>query len=62
MKASESPYVVVSARFDGRGHGFAIGFASRKAADYFAVFCLLGFAEVLEYWQFANRYPHYFND
>mgnify|MGYP006967132697 CR=1 FL=1 len=42
------PYVVTSARFDGHGHGFCVGFDSRKAADYFATFVLFGFAEVLE--------------
>ena len=61
MNPTESTYVVISARFDGHGHGFAVGFDSRKAADYFATFCLFGFAEVLEWWQFENRYPDYFN-
>lgn len=62
MKVKESPYIVVSGRFDGHGHGFAVGFNSRTAAYYFATFCLLGFGDVLEWWQFENRYPNYKNN
>ena len=61
-KESYSPYVVTSARFDGHGHGFCVGFDSREAADYFATFVLFGFAEVLEWWQFENRFPDYKNN
>jgi hypothetical protein len=61
-KESYSPYVVTSARFDGHGRGFCVGFDSRKAADYFATFVLFGFAEVLEWWQFENRFPDYKNN
>lgn len=59
MKTNYSPYIVTSGRFDGHGHGFCVGFSTRKAADVFATVCLLGFAEVLEWWQFENRFPDY---
>ena len=62
MKIPAHNYIVVSARFDGRGRGFCVGFDSLRAADYFAAFCLFGFAEVLEWWQFENRFPNYNND
>lgn len=59
MKVNEYNYIVVSARFDGHGHGFCVGFDSEKAAYYFATFCLFGFADVLEWWQFETRFPNY---
>ena len=59
MKLKNAPYIVVSGRFDGHGHGFAVGFASKKAADYFLTFCLLGFGDLLEWWQFENRFPNF---
>jgi hypothetical protein len=62
MKQTYHRYVVTSARFDGHGHGFCVGFDSRLAANYFAVFCLLGFADVLEWWQFETRFPNYNNN
>lgn len=49
-------YFVTSARYNGRGRGFAVGFDSRKAAYTFATFVLFGFAEVLPWWEFENRY------
>lgn len=61
-KESYRPYFVTSAHFDGHGHGFCVGFDSRKAAEVFAIVCLFGFAEVLEWWQFENRFPNYAND
>lgn len=51
-------YYVTSANFNGRGRGFAVGFDSRKAANTFATFVLFGFAEVLPWWEFENRYPN----
>lgn len=51
-------YFVTSANYNGRGRGFAIGFQSRKAAYYFATFCLFGFADVLAWWEFENRFPN----
>ena len=51
-------YYVTSANYNGRGRGFALGFDSQKAAYYFTTFCLLGFAEVLPWWEFENRYPN----
>lgn len=59
MKYYAHTYYVISGRFDGHGHGFVVGFYSRRAADYFATFCLFGFAEVLEWWQFENRFPDF---
>jgi hypothetical protein len=59
MNVPVSTYVVVSARFDGHGHGFCLHFDSMKAAEYFVLFCCFGFAEVLEWWQFENRFPDY---
>lgn len=62
MKIPAHNYIVVSGRFDGHGRGFCVGFDSLRAADYFATFCLFGFAEVLEWWQFENRFPNYHNN
>ena len=59
MKAKEYNYYVCSARFNGRGSGFVVGFNSRFAAFAFATWILFGFAEVLEWWQFENRFPNY---
>ena len=59
MKAKEYNYYVCSARFNGRGSGFVVGFNSRSAAFAFATWILFGFAEVLEWWQFENRFPDY---
>lgn len=52
-------YYVTSYRFNSRGRGFAVGFDSRRAAYAFATFFLFGFAEVLEWWEFENRFPDY---
>lgn len=49
-------YYVTSYHYNGRGRGFAVGFDSRRAAYYFATFCLFGFAEVLPWWDFENKY------
>lgn len=51
-------YYVVSPRYNARGSGFAVGFDSRRAAYYFATFCLFGFAEVLPWWEFENRFSN----
>ena len=59
MKKRQKNYYVISYRFNGRGRGFAIGFDSRFAAYAFATWFLFGFAEVLEWWQFENRFPDY---
>lgn len=56
MKTNPRNYYVTSYRYNGRGRGFAVGFDSRRAAYYFATFCLFGFAEVLPWWEFINRY------
>lgn len=50
-------YYVVSYRFNGRGRGFRVGFDSRPAAYAFATWVLFGFAEVLSWSEFENRYP-----
>lgn len=57
MKNRIYNYYVCSARFNGRGSGFAVGFDSRKAAYVFASIVLFGFAEVLTWDEFENRYP-----
>lgn len=59
MRTTDHPYIVTSARFDGHGHGFCVGFESRYAATMFATFVLFGFADVLEWWQFEDKFPHY---
>lgn len=59
MIRSPKNYYVTSARFNGRGRGFVVGFDSRRAAYAFAAYCLFGFADVLEWWEFQNRYPNY---
>lgn len=61
MTKFDKNYFVTSAHFDGQGRGFAVGFSSRRAAYYFASFILFGFAEVLSWDAFFEKYPHYFN-
>lgn len=60
MKKRTYNYYVTSFRFNGRGHGFAIGFDSERAAWIFAAWILFGFAEVLPWWEFENRFPDYY--
>ena len=57
MKKSVYNYYVTSANFNGRGRGFAVGFDSRKAAYVFAEIVLFGFAEVVPWDVFQNRFP-----
>ena len=59
MKKSVYNYYVTSANFNGRGRGFAVGFDSRKAAYVFASIILFGFAEVMPWYEFENRFPNY---
>lgn len=49
-------YYVTSYRYNGRGRGFVVGFDSRTAAYAFATWVLFGFAEVLTWNEFENRY------
>lgn len=49
-------YYVTSYRYNGRGRGFVVGFDSRPAAYAFATWVLFGFAEVLTWNEFENRY------
>lgn len=57
MKHRIHNYYVTSYRYNGRGRGFAVGFDSEKAAYVFATFVLFGFAEVMTWNDFENRYP-----
>lgn len=59
MKKRTFNYYVTSANFNGRGRGFAVGFDSEKAAYIFATFFLFGFAEVMYWNEFENRYPNF---
>lgn len=59
MKDRIYNYYVTSANYNGRGRGFVVGFDSRKAAYTFATFCLFGFAEVLPWSEFENRFPNH---
>ena len=61
MKRNPKNYYVTTFRFDGRGHGFAVGFDSRFAAYAFATWLLFGFAEVLPWYEFEYRYPNFKN-
>jgi hypothetical protein len=58
MKTRSYNYFVTSAHYNGRGRGFAVGFVSERAAFAFATWVLFGFAEVLPWWEFENRYPN----
>ena len=58
MNEKTRNYYVTSFRYNGRGRGFTVGFNSRRAAYYFATFVLFGFAEVLPWWEFENKYGH----
>ena len=58
MKYRTHNYYVTSTNFNGRGRGFAVGFDSRKAAYAFATWVLFGFADVLPWYEFENRYPN----
>lgn len=63
MKRTVSPhnYYVTSANYNGRGRGFVVGFDSRPAAYAFAIWVLFGFAEVLSWDEFENRFPNHDN-
>lgn len=56
MKTRTYNYYVTSYRYNGRGRGFVVGFVSRTAAYAFATWILFGFAEVLTWNEFENRY------
>ena len=58
MNNRPANYYVCSFRFNGRGTGFALGFDSERAAYVFASFVLFGFAEVLPWYEFENRFPN----
>lgn len=58
MKTKTNNYYVTSFCYNGRGRGFAVGFDSLSAANAFATWVLFGFAEVLPWWEFENRYPN----
>lgn len=55
-------YFVTSAHYNGRGRGFAVGFDSERSAYAFATWLLFGFAEVLPWWEFENRFPQKSNE
>lgn len=55
-------YYVLSARFDGNGHGFAIGFDNELAAHLFATYVLIGFANVVSDYYMEKRFPQYYHD
>lgn len=55
-------FYVISARFNGRGRGFAIGFDSEKAAHVFADFFLFGWGEVKADWQMERDFPTWFHN
>ena len=59
MREKVHNYFVTSANFNGRGRGFAVGFDSERAAYAFATWVLFGFAEVLPWWEFENRFPDF---
>ena len=59
MKLKPHVYYVTSANFNGRGRGFAVGFNDYKAAKVFAGIILFGFAEVMPWYEFDNRYPNF---
>ena len=59
MKAKVHNYFVVSANFNGRGRGFAVGFDDYKAAQVFAGIILFGFAEVQPWYEFEKKFPNY---
>lgn len=59
MKKSVYNYYVTSANFNGRGRGFAVGFDDYKAAQVFAGIILFGFAEVMPWHEFENRFPNF---
>ena len=62
MKKQLHNFYVTSANFNGRGRGFVVGFVSERAAYAFATWMLFGFAEVLPWWEFENRYPNFLKD
>lgn len=59
MKKKDYNYYVTSANFNGRGRGFVVGFDSRRAAYAFATWVLFGFADVLSWYEFENRFPNF---
>lgn len=59
MQKKLKNYYVCSARFNGLGSGFAVGFDSEFAAYLFATYVCFGFAEIVPWWLFENKYPNY---
>ncbi len=59
MKSKIYNYYVTSANFNGRGRGFVVGFDDYIAAQVFAGVILFGFAEVLPWYEFENRFPNF---
>ena len=53
-------FYVISARFNGRGRGFAWGFDDEYLAHYVASRLLLGFANVIDDFQMETYYPEYY--
>ena len=52
-------FYVCSHNFNGKGRGFCVPFNSGFAAFLFATWILFGFAEVVPWWYFWNRFPTY---
>lgn len=52
-------FYVLSARFDGRGKGFRVGFSNEVAAFAFRDYILLGFGQVVTWYEFESKYPNY---
>ena len=53
-------FYVISPRFNGAGKGFAIGFDSIKAAQFFSAYFLLGFGRVIYDWQMEKQFPDWY--
>ena len=60
MNKFDKNYYVTTARFDGHGRGYVFGFNSPSAAYFFARVFLFGFAVVLSWGAFFEKYPQYF--
>ena len=54
-------YYVISARFNGLGRGFAIGFDDERAAHIFCDYFLFGWGQVLADWQLEKRFPEWYH-
>lgn len=62
MKNKIYNYYVISARFDGQGKGFALGFNNQLSAMLFCNYVCMGFASIVPDYYLEEFYPQYYHN